>query len=347
MGRSLVWLWCLASCTPEAVTTISSNVLCVEEECGSNSTVIDGVYFWESNFLHKVNSEGVTLLGFENLPAGAVALTVDRDRLRAVTATGHMLSDPVTDSRLRFDVNGVIYVVEITAVHNDVHYIANQAPNPLETYKLTYTSLITGRDNTPLCETAEVGEGEASFDAFFFEGDRYDPITRDVIHGSETKGWFNIACLGGAPAKTLQLRAAIASNPAAAKVDTKRFQAAFSMWSAEYCGDGTPYTVPGEPLRVKDRAGWIPPLSGWSWASPVGSPGGPSSYEAVWGPDGAVCLDTPRRADNYDGADGELAAKIRAHCLEVDEKKVLPPCTDSNGKLIDWQAAGYYLTANP
>ncbi|HEY5934437.1 MAG TPA: ADYC domain-containing protein [Kofleriaceae bacterium] len=340
MGRSLVLLCCLASCASEDFSTISSEANCPEEQCGSNSTVIDGVPFWEA----KLNTprQGVTLLGFENLPAGAVALDVVRDRLVAVDAAGDPMSASIEHSKLRFGVNNQTYLVEIAKVNHKVHYIANDNNVPIETYRMVYHSLIIN-DYKPLCETEAVGEDAAAIrDAIVFEGDRYDPVTRDVMHGEVTKGWFNIACLDGSPAKTFRLRAAMAALPAAPKIDTGRFQAAFSMWSADYCGDGTPYTVPGEPLLVKDRADWISPSSGWTWGAKTEQP---SSYEAVWGPNGAVCLDTPRRQENYPGKD--LAAEVREYCHEV-RQIWLPRCTDKDGNLaLDWKAAGYYLTANP
>lgn len=339
MGRSLLLLPVLASCAQVDVSTISSQTICPEEKCGSNSTVIDGVYFWEAKL--NATSQGVTLLGFENLPQGAVKLDVDRDRLVAVNGSGQHMTASIEGSQLRFGVNNQTYLVTIEDVHHNVTYIANHTIGVIETYRMIYTSLITGSSETPLCETQVAEAGVAIDDAVVFEGDRYDPVTRDVIHGADTKGWFNIACLDGAPAKTYRLRATMATTPAAPKIDTDRFQAAFSMWSADYCGDGSAYTVPGEPLLVKDRADSISPSSGWSWGPKTKQP---SSYEAVWGPNGAVCLDTPRRADNYEG---NLAADVRAYCHEV-RQIWLPPCTDKDGNMaLDWKAAGYYLTANP
>lgn len=336
MGRSLLLLCCLASCASEDFSTISFEANCPEEKCGSNSTVIDGVYFWEAKL--NVMSQNVILLGFENLPAGAVKLDVDRDRLVAVNAAGQPMSESIEHSRLRFGVNNQTYLVEIARVNHEVHYLANDNHELIETYRMVYHSLITD-DYKPLCETKVEGQVDAIEDAIVFEGDRYDPDTRNVIHGADTKGWFNIACLDGAPAKTHRLRATMATTPPAPKIDTGRFQAAFSMWSADYCGDGTAYTVPGEPLLVKDRADSISPS--WSWGPKTKQP---SSYEAVWGPNGAVCLDTPRRADNYEG---NLAADVRAYCHEV-RQIWLPPCTDKDGNLtLDWKSAGYYLTANP
>lgn len=58
------------------------------------------------------------------------------------------------------------------------------------------------------------------------------------------------------------------------------FEAAVRMIRADYCGDGVSHTQPGTPVYVEDDVGFN-----------IGS--GPVS-EAVWGIDGALCLDQPR-----------------------------------------------------
>lgn len=59
-------------------------------------------------------------------------------------------------------------------------------------------------------------------------------------------------------------------------------QAAVRMIRADYCGDGTPHTSNGNPIDVSDK--WGIQVADTSW-----------DIEAKWGPDGAVCLNTPRK----------------------------------------------------
>jgi hypothetical protein len=48
---------------------------------------------------------------------------------------------------------------------------------------------------------------------------------------------------------------------------------------ADYCGDGTPWTLDGTLINVFDRLG----------IQPEGT-GGNMTFEAAWGPSGAVCV---------------------------------------------------------
>ena len=58
------------------------------------------------------------------------------------------------------------------------------------------------------------------------------------------------------------------------------------MVRADYCGNGSPHTVPGVTIQMYDRAG--------VHAAPDTEYG---AFEAVWGPEGAVCLARARRPE--------------------------------------------------
>lgn len=68
----------------------------------------------------------------------------------------------------------------------------------------------------------------------------------------------------------------------------------FKMFTADVCGDGTSFTVHGQPLLWADAKGIT------KFAS------APASIEAIWNDTGAVCLDTPRVP--------KLASSIAARC---------------------------------
>lgn len=172
------------------------------------------------------------------------------------------------------------------------------------TYNLTSTSAKHPQPQ-PLCTA---GENQA----ILFAGDRYDADRKTVTAtGPATAGWFNIACAGTALAK-LHLTRHTEASEGAVKTTAVERQAMFKMFTADVCGDGTAFTVHGQPLL-------------WADANHLAMfAARPASLEAVWTDRGAVCLDTPRRP--------ELAAAIAARCGQ------LPHCTNQRG---------YVISANP
>lgn len=168
---------------------------------------------------------------------------------------------------------------------------------------MTFTST-THAVPQPLCTA---GENEA----LLFGGDRYDADRKTVTAtGPATADWFNIACAGTALAKLHLTRHTETSQ--VVKTTAVERQAMLKMFTADICGDGTAFTVHGEPLL-------------WADANHLTSfAARPASLEAVWSDRGAVCLDAPRRP--------ELAAAIAARCGP------LPRCTTQRG---------YVISANP
>jgi hypothetical protein len=67
------------------------------------------------------------------------------------------------------------------------------------------------------------------------------------------------------------------------------------MARADYCGDGVPHTQNGTPIDMFDGQGI---------QSPESVPGDGFSFEAGWGPQGAVCVSHPRFRDA--GPDGQM-----------------------------------------
>lgn len=97
---------------------------------------------------------------------------------------------------------------------------------------------------------------------------------------------FSIACTSGVRAKCVRL----GYKPWKAGPDGKSLwdlhQACTRMLRADYCGNGTPHTRNGTPVEVYDSLGIQTP-----------TPGSALSLEAVWGPDGALCVRKLRLAD--------------------------------------------------
>jgi hypothetical protein len=172
------------------------------------------------------------------------------------------------------------------------------------TYSLTYMSAAQ-MSPQPLC-TAGVNE------AILFSGERYDAVRKTVTAtGPATDGWVNIACATTVLAKLLLERHTEASQDVPTTRDER--QAMLKMFTADVCGDGTSFTVHGQPLFWADAKG-ITRL-----------PNAPSRLEAVWDESGAVCLEHARRP--------ELLTAIETRCGR------LPRCTP--------QSSGHVISAIP
>ena len=65
-------------------------------------------------------------------------------------------------------------------------------------------------------------------------------------------------------------------------------QAMLKMFAADYCGDGTVFTVAGQPLNWADDHGTM------KMTALMFSPPQPLVLEARWNEKGAVCLNKPR-----------------------------------------------------
>jgi hypothetical protein len=142
--------------------------------------------------------------------------------------------------------------------------------------------------------------------AFAFEGDHYDVDNKRVRETVPAHGWFNLACAGTAVAKMHLLRhtraGSITTGSTSAKRETKVHQrtAMLKAITGDYCGDGTSWTADGTPLQWTDSQGWFP-------RPPIGPPldlpalAKQGLIEGVWGPDGAICLNNPRRRTNTPG----------------------------------------------
>ena len=64
------------------------------------------------------------------------------------------------------------------------------------------------------------------------------------------------------------------------------YQACVRMVRADYCGDGVEHTRNGTPVDIFDRVG-----------VQKDEPAPPLSFEAAWGPEGAICADGDARPD--------------------------------------------------
>jgi hypothetical protein len=267
-------------------------------------TPSSGRAFHELHFKGLPNAAGVSMVGarrgddFYSLEVVGSALVAHPRAPRAPVLTGSELVGLELELR---DAAGGRFAIQVSGIDETTYWTG--PADTLPTYRLTFTST-THAVPQPLC-TAGTNE------AFLFGGDRYDADRKTVTAtGPAAAGWFNIACAGTALAKLHLTRHTEASQ--VVKTTAVERQAMFKMFTADVCGDGTAFTVHGEPLMWADANH----LTGFAAR--------PASLEAVWTDRGAVCLDTPRRP--------ELAAAIAARCGP------LPRCTTQRG---------YVISANP
>jgi ADYC domain len=358
-----------SAAAPPELASISQHFEDCGFACGDNGGMIDGVSFWELNLAGAVNSSGVKYLRFARSEAAmlqnqTMKLDVDGARLRAFAPNGGPNGgggEWIEGMRLAGGVMEVsigrqLYYIKILEVHTGSSAgqpywtKAAGAPEYVETYKLGW-DLLPG--NQPpsagwyydeVCDIDVVDESWRNrVDALVFEGERYDIETKSITASPTTQyaSWFNIACAGSLPAKMHLTRRTSAASDAATFLSTiaDDRQAFARMWAADYCGDGTTFTVTGHKLRVRDRKPFAMTQEGWiPRAAPVGFSTQDSfklgfSYEAVWGPGGAVCLDTPRLVDREE---------IEEHCGHP-----IPTCASRPWFPASWRDHGQVLSANP
>lgn len=312
---------------------------CPREECGGsgNSPVMDGVYFWSLSFDHKPNNQGFRLITAFKLGAEvdlSVAATGDRLIGRYHTAPYGLLEHHDLEQVVMFLVRGArsyrVRIVTVTPV-GDAYWVG---PGTIEDYDLRYTPYDDGvpedkdHDGRPdehwLCSHPTGDPNEVN--AIVFDGDIYDADTKHITTGAGAAGWFNIACYMGAPWK-MQMMGHTGVANAILGIDTPldKRRALLNAWTSNVCGTGTAFTHPGEPITLHEQPDLLPPGNGYLDDE--------VSHEAVWGADGALCLDAPRLWEE----DLEIRSKIQTDC----GGKLPPPCTRG------WPAGGYVSTGNP
>lgn len=121
-------------------------------------------------------------------------------------------------------------------------------------------------------------------------------------------GSFFFACRGSSVAKCFEM----GFKPWLLNVHGNRVtslhQACVRALRADYCGDGRSWTEAGIELSV--------------WSDAGGSPADPGThrFEAVWGHDGAHCVEALRSPPSADG-EGPGCVKIAERCLEKNMNK--------------------------
>jgi hypothetical protein len=311
--------------------------------------VIEGVPFERLHLLGQANPQRIKIVSVvsgsgvpmqlqlvdeSGLPAG------DGDRLRGV--------DPVSGGLIASGISlrGTMITVSVDTVAGPKTYeirIAGVMPTggthfwvgdqrAIETYDFR-SRLAFDEDpkhERPLCAN---GDDPTKIHALVFGGDLYDPVTKEITAGTTTHGWINIACADSALYKMHRIghTSAAQRRLEGFATDIPKRRAMLNAWTANVCGDGTSFTVQGEPIKLAESGGWLP------WDSEYLDPLDEmetESIEAIWGPNGAICLNTPRRLDKEPGI-----------CRDVANKCKPDICTKE--QIDNWTQHGHVLTGNP
>ena len=138
----------------------------------------------------------------------------------------------------------------------------------------------------------------------------FGAFTADGRH-IEMPGRFLITCTGGAEGKCVRFGyKPWRQSPDGASL-LAYYQTCVRLVRADYCGDGIGHTRNGTPIDLFDRIGIQPDEA---------APG--MTFEAAWGPDGAVCVRHTRLKEVLDSASlvqecPRLAGSISEKCNEA------------------------------
>lgn len=146
-------------------------------------------------------------------------------------------------------------------------------------YTFTHVSPLTWEKEMSTCDI-DPYTGEASVILF----QDLEVETDGTMHDAEHLLYFG--CVSGAVGKAVLW----GYTPWEHGFDAH--QTATRVVRADYCGDGISWTEQGTGLQLEDVQ------QVWSFADPA------QSTEAIWGPDGALCLKEPRLDYNVECANG-------------------------------------------
>lgn len=285
--------------------------LCPEFMCGTNSPQIAQFGFWDLNLppalgvAGQPNNVGLQLLGFSQnnvmyLPR------VSRGRLSAsrtiaatpplvVTLSGQQLVGGMFVIRSNVGTLYALKVSEVGSVDSWATSLTTGSTVALETYKLDWAQFINGSPERyqNVCKNPPVEQkdgddtlgmtGKLAFHTLLFEGDRIDAAKK--LETGVDLTWFNLGCAGSALAKLALTGHTEAGQRSGAFTTTLgERQTMIKMLAADYCGDGTPFTVAGQPLNWRDDQGTMKLLSQPNQLI----------FEARWTEKGAACLNKPR-----------------------------------------------------
>jgi len=277
-------------------------------------------FWWELHSDGLPNDNGARIVSVHRADGTPMTLFADVDRLRGIDPVTHApLADhlELTDTVIVVVIGDVTRTLQIThvALADEHFWVGTQGR--IEGYDIAYTPLI----GAPV-----------SSRVIAFTGDRYDPLDKLVSIGPATDGWINFACKDGIVYDMHALGHTTAAQTRLGIATTlSERQSILYALTMTPCGTGTSFTTLTEPITLSESQHLLPPTSPLQVM--------PATYESIWGPTGAVCLNVPRLANNLVQL-GAMIAGITAECGAA-----LPAC--STAQIANFPASGHVLTGNP
>jgi hypothetical protein len=351
----------LAVDEPEAEPSTESaeqaiGVGCSLVSCTENApTAGDGLLFDELDIFGSPNYAGTRMVG-AHLDSGLpVNMYIWRDELWAYDAGGrwysgtqliHTIIDFVHVSTATIPPTTTIFQLRVEDYDpQSVMFMAGpREPVPVYAFKARRSP--TENFTFDVCNDSTLAPDPtwAGLDhhAVVFRGDRYEPGRKRLMDNDVTNGWSFIACNGSAASKMHLWRHTDAGSfdfagnvvyPTSLAQRTTLLKAI----TADYCGNGADtFTKRGTPLAfatAMEPAAYPSPRSMFMMAS----------FEAVWGPNGAYCIDHPRR----EGV-GVTKAWIEKKCKRTTFP--FPSCGSplpATAPPAGWWSTRYAITGNP
>jgi hypothetical protein len=243
----------------------------------------------------------------------------------------------LVDTRINLTVKGAPYQIRIsyvspTVVTDESYWVDTQ--DRIEAYDFVFHPLfgpaIQQQHETPLCHLAKDDPTSSMVRAIAYGGDTYDPLTKKITLGPPTVGWMNIACKDGTLYKMQESgHTNAAANRLGIWTSLDKRQALIRVFAMDACGTGEPFTVPGTMITLVESQLLLP---GTAYQPTTPRP------EAIWGPQGALCLDWHRLANTATEA-ADIKTSIESTCGHA-----IPSC---DSMLARWNTIGYAITGHP
>jgi len=277
----------LVACADRAAPEVAQADLTLT---GENGTSFNGTSFNGTSF----NGASLNGTSFNGVELGSIGLD-------AVTLGGAALHDVWLDGSALAGMapSGALHGTDFVGAHLWGQLSNGQA---LE-LRIDAIAPLTGANSDVLAYTVRVATDQGWIALC---GDDSDGAVRQALAVAgtwnvQTGAWhdggvMSFACRRASVAKCVEL----GYKPWLGLGDHQR--ACVRMLRADYCGDGTPYTVTGTPINLYDEAGVQLDTEAW----PV---------DAEWGPDGALCFHHHRggvqpacHAEKYRASCGSFAS---------------------------------------
>ena len=266
--------------------------VCPTYLCGMNAGISGAISFHLDGF---ESLDGLTIVEALDPEGAEIELNLDQNQLWAVEANGEELWGEEL-------IEVEIIVENLDTGARTSLYIENYIPEDLESargvlypsYEFSFRPHEESDPDLrqPLCGATpwnEGGEGlsDEAESALVIQGEAFDwwgePADDLDEHLDDAPGWFTIGCESGAYAKKILMGFDI-NNPEEERPTQAENETLLRMLTARYCR-GDIHTIGGVELYWQNEHG--------DFELPEDEE---LEIEAVWGTDGALCLNTPRWA---------------------------------------------------